>query len=66
MKTLHIPKALKIYEEADIVIDQVLIGWYGGFGVEVMKMGKPLAVYIRRRFKVYPQTNVKRFKGNDN
>ena len=31
-------KALKIYEEADIVIDQVLIGWYGGFGVEVMKM----------------------------
>tara|TARA_B100000900_G_scaffold363310_1_gene337220 strand:- start:2374 stop:3450 length:1077 start_codon:yes stop_codon:yes gene_type:complete len=40
-------KALKIYEEADIVVDQVLIGWYGGFGVEVMKMGKPLAVYIR-------------------
>jgi hypothetical protein len=32
---------------ADIVIDQVLIGWYGGLGVEVMKMGIPLAVYIR-------------------
>jgi hypothetical protein len=40
-------KALQLYEEADIVIDQVLIGWYGAFGVEVMKMGKPLAVFIR-------------------
>ena len=40
-------KALKLYEEADLVIDQVLIGWYGGFAVEVMKMGKPVAVYIR-------------------
>ncbi|RXK03729.1 hypothetical protein CRV02_00620 [Arcobacter sp. CECT 8989] len=40
-------EALKKYNEAHIVIDQVLIGWYGAFGVEVMKMGKPLAVYIR-------------------
>lgn len=39
--------ALKLYLEAHIVIDQVLIGWYGGFGVEVMKMGKPLGVFIR-------------------
>lgn len=40
-------QALKMYMEADIIIDQVLIGWYGAFGVEVMKMGIPLAVYIR-------------------
>lgn len=40
-------EALKLYGEADLVIDQVLIGWYGAFGVEAMKMGKPLAVYIR-------------------
>lgn len=39
--------ALQLYREAHIVIDQVLIGWYGAFGVEVMKMGKPLAVFIR-------------------
>lgn len=39
--------ALKKYREAHIVVDQVLIGWYGAFGVEVMKMGKPLAVFIR-------------------
>lgn len=40
-------EALKHYQEAHIVIDQVMIGWYGGFGVEVMKMGKPLAVFLR-------------------
>jgi len=40
-------EALKLYQKADLVIDQVLIGWYGSFAVEVMKMGKPVAVYIR-------------------
>ena len=40
-------EALVLYQEAHLVIDQVLIGWYGGFAVEVMKMGKPLAVFIR-------------------
>ena len=39
--------ALQIYKEADLVIDQVLIGWYGAFAVECMKMGKPVAVFIR-------------------
>ena len=29
------------------MIDQILAGWYGAFGVEVMKMGKPLGVFIR-------------------
>ena len=49
-------EALKLYEEADLVIDQVLIGWYGGFAVEVMKMGKPVAVYIREEdLKFIPQ-----------
>ncbi len=40
-------KALEIYRSADLIIDQVLIGWYGGLAVEVMRMGKPVAVYIR-------------------
>jgi len=40
-------KALEIYKEADMVIDQLLVGWYGGFAVECMKMGKPVAAYIR-------------------
>lgn len=40
-------EALKLYQQADLVIDQVLTGWYGGFAVEVMAMGKPVACYIR-------------------
>ncbi|MFC1634955.1 glycosyltransferase [Planctomycetota bacterium] len=41
-------KAIKLYERADIVIDQALVGWYGGLAVEAMKMGKPVAVFIRK------------------
>ena len=40
-------EAVKLYPKADLVIDQVLFGWYGGFAVEVMAMGKPVACYIR-------------------
>lgn len=39
-------EALKIYKEADIIIDQLKVGWYGGFAVEVMRMGKPVIAYI--------------------
>ncbi|MEO7728986.1 MAG: hypothetical protein ABIS45_17170 [Burkholderiales bacterium] len=41
-------EAVKTYRGADLVIDQVLAGWYGGFAVEAMAMGKPVACYIRR------------------
>jgi glycosyltransferase involved in cell wall biosynthesis len=40
-------EALALYRSADIAIDQVLAGWYGGFAVEIMAMGKPVACYIR-------------------
>jgi hypothetical protein len=46
-------EAMKLYRSADMAIDQVLAGWYGGFAVELMAMGKPVAAYIReedRRF----------------
>lgn len=46
-------EALRLYASADLVIDQVLAGWYGGVAVEVMKMGKPLAVYIREEDLVF-------------
>jgi predicted Zn-dependent protease with MMP-like domain len=36
-----------MYRQADLVIDQLLVGWYGSVAVEAMKMGKPVAVYIR-------------------
>ena len=48
-------EAMKIYRNADLVIDQVLTGWYGGFAVEAMAMGKPVACYLRREdFKFIP------------
>jgi glycosyltransferase involved in cell wall biosynthesis len=39
-------EARRLYQEADLVIDQVLIGWYGAFAVEAMLMGKPVIVRI--------------------
>jgi hypothetical protein len=40
-------EALALYGWADIVVDQLLAGWYGGLAVEVMAMGKPVVCYIR-------------------
>lgn len=40
-------EAVEIYRSADIAIDQVLAGWYGGFAVELMALGKPVMCYIR-------------------
>jgi hypothetical protein len=40
-------EAMRIYRDADLVIDQALAGWYGGFAVEVMAMGKPVLCYLR-------------------
>jgi hypothetical protein len=41
-------EALALYKTADLIIDQLLIGWYGGVAIEVMKMGKPVMVFIRK------------------
>lgn len=40
-------EALKAYAAADVIIDQLLAGWYGGFGVEAMALGKPVIAYLR-------------------
>ncbi len=40
-------EAMRQYRQADLVIDQLKIGWYGGFAVEMMAMGKPVICYIR-------------------
>jgi len=33
--------------EADIAVDQLLIGWFGLFALEMMALGKPVIAYIR-------------------
>jgi hypothetical protein len=39
--------ALARYERADLVVDQLLAGWYGGVAVEVMALGRPAIAYLR-------------------
>ncbi len=39
-------EAMALLRDADIVIDQLLIGWYGVFSMEAMAMAKPVICYI--------------------
>jgi glycosyltransferase involved in cell wall biosynthesis len=36
-----------IMQAADLVIDQLLVGWYGAVAVEAMALGKPVVCYVR-------------------
>ncbi len=40
-------EARRLYERADLLVDQLLFGWYGGLAVELMALGKPVICYIR-------------------
>jgi glycosyltransferase involved in cell wall biosynthesis len=40
-------QAMARYAGADVVIDQLLAGWYGGLAVEAMALGKPVIAYLR-------------------
>ena len=46
-------EALAIFREADILIDQLRIGWYGVTAVEGMALGKAVVTYIRDDLKHY-------------
>jgi glycosyltransferase involved in cell wall biosynthesis len=39
-------QARAVYERADIIVDQLLTGWYGGLAVEGMALGKPVVAHI--------------------
>ena len=53
-------EARKIYEMADILIDQLLAGYYGGLAVELMALAKPVICYIRDEdMKYMPKDMVK-------
>jgi len=42
------------YRRADIVVDQLCIGWYANFAMECMALGKPVIVYIREGLEDSP------------
>jgi glycosyltransferase involved in cell wall biosynthesis len=39
-------EARRRYAAADIVIDQLKVGWYGVFAIEAMAMGKPVVCFL--------------------
>lgn len=42
-----IEEARRLYERADLLVDQLLLGWYGGIAVELMALAKPVVCHIR-------------------
>lgn len=47
VENLPYAEVRKLYEAADLLIDQLLAGWYGGVAVEWMALGKPVIAYLR-------------------
>jgi glycosyltransferase involved in cell wall biosynthesis len=43
-------EARRAYEHADVLVDQLLVGWYGGLAVEFMALGKPVVCFVADRF----------------
>lgn len=39
-------EAVRAYEQADVLVDQLLVGWYGGIAVEFMALGKPVVCFV--------------------
>ncbi len=44
---LHHDEARRLYEDADVIVDQLNAGWYGVFAIEVMALGKPVVTFLR-------------------
>ncbi|RME84127.1 MAG: glycosyltransferase, partial [Caldilineae bacterium] len=42
VENLRHTEARQLYERADLLIDQLYAGWYGGLDVELMALGKPV------------------------
>ena len=40
-------EALGRLAAADLVVDQLVLGWYGAVAVEAMALGRPVLAYIR-------------------
>lgn len=40
-------EARQVFGRADLLVDQLLLGWYGGIAVELMALGKPVVCHIR-------------------
>jgi glycosyltransferase involved in cell wall biosynthesis len=46
-------EARRLYEQADVVVDQLLIGAYAQFAIECMALGRPVVCYLNPRFAAH-------------
>jgi hypothetical protein len=45
---------MRFYQaQADIVVEQLIYGWWGSTGVECMALGKPVVCYVRPQWKSF-------------
>ena len=57
IENLKYAEALKLYSNADIIVDQLKIGTHGGLALESMALGKPVITYLREESKeFYPKS----------
>jgi glycosyltransferase involved in cell wall biosynthesis len=48
------PNQMRFYQaQADIVVEQLIYGWWGSSGVETMALGKPVICYLRPQWKSF-------------
>ncbi len=50
---LNYQQLQQLLAKSDIVIDQLLVGWYGGVAVEAMALEKPVLVFINPNYLPY-------------
>jgi glycosyltransferase involved in cell wall biosynthesis len=39
-------EARRAYERADLLVDQLLVGWYGALAIELMALGRPVVCFV--------------------
>jgi glycosyltransferase involved in cell wall biosynthesis len=50
--------------KADIVVDQLIYGWFGSTALECMALGKPVICYLNPKFEETFYSNFPEFRGN--
>ena len=58
-------KNIRFYQsQADIIIDQLIYGWWGSTFVEASALGKPVIIYLRKEWKTFFKSNFPEYKNH--